>query len=491
MNLTIKFFVFVIFMSYLKLYSQTINNYNSFPSTINLKITAPRQPVEQIDWAKVGRDMSTSLNQIAAEREAQKQALYDITQLAKRKVQEGKLMSYSTSFMNLFTELQSDVIEQIDLDYRMLTMGRRDPYSYPSIIIQRVNSYFTLLSQFDRTNQKVNFTINELVQSNQNYLLSDLAKLLDDKNSNFVLFMTSNYQTISKRYSSEPYNIRIEMVKKETKQDISLSIYQQLIEVLCDQVIQVSKTGVYGINSQIVLDEKLLTPIDFDFCKLSLPLTFDVVKRNYFDGTTIEFYIYESSRKIFPQKIENQVDMASFLTQLKNSANPNSAYFGLSVDTNCVVLKVNKNTTAESLKMLVGDKILTVNGVKYSSNNQLNSSNFKIGQKITITVQRGQEKKILSSVMKSNPDAIESFDINIADKQGIMYCIKKDVEDYGELKSEINAFIAFPSAKDPLDLTMIYYIIKPSSELQKSGSKEILRLFKPLIKSINESLIIN
>ena len=38
---------------------------------------------------------------------------------------------------------------------------------------------------------------------------------------------------------------------------------------LNDQVIQVSKTGVNGINSQIVLDENLLTPIDFDFYKIS------------------------------------------------------------------------------------------------------------------------------------------------------------------------------------------------------------------------------
>jgi hypothetical protein len=484
-------FLFLASTSNLYIFSQEINIYNTIPSTINLKITAPRQPVEQVDWSKVGRDMSTSLNQIASEREAQKQALYEITQLAKRKVQEQKLMSYSITFMNLISELQSDIIEQIDLDYSMLTSGRRDPYSYSATIIDRVNMYFTFLGQIEKTNQKLNNTIYELAQSNQNYLLSDLAKLLDDKNSNFVLFMTSNYRSISKRYSSEPYNIRIAMVKKDTKQEMSISIYQQLIEVLCNEVIQVSKTVNNGINSQIVLDEKLLTPIDFNFCKISLPLTFNVVKRNYFDGTTIEFYIFESTRKNFSQKIENQIEMTTFLTQLKNSANPNSAYFGLSVDTNCVVVKVNKNTTAESLKMLVGDKILTVNGVKYSNSDQLNSSNFKIGQKITISVQRGKEVKILTSLMKSNPDAIESFDIIIAEKPGIMYCFKKDVEDYGELKSEILAFVAFPSSKDPLDLTMLYYIIKPSSELQKSGSKEILKLFKPLIKSMNESLIFN
>ena len=485
------YFLMLIGLLGLKIFAQEINVYNSIPSTINLKITAPRQPVEQVDWSKVGREMSASLNQIAAEREAQKQALYDVTQLAKRKVQEQKLMSYSVSLMNLIGVLQSDIIEQIDLDYRMLTSGMRDPYSYSSTIIDRVNKYFAFLGQIEKTNLKLNYTINELAQSNQYYLLSDLAKLVDDRNSNFVIYMTQNYQRSSKRYSSEPYNIRIAMVHKDTKQDISIPFYQQLIEVLCDQVIQVSKTGVNGINSQMVVDEKLLTPNDLDFCKISIPLTFDGVKRNYSDGTTIEFYIFESTKAKMTEKIENQIELASFLTQLKNSANPNSAYFGLSIDTNCVVVKINKNTTAESLKILVGDKILTINGVRFLNTDQLNSSNYKIGQKITISVQRGQEKKILTSYMKSNPDAIESFDINIAEKQGIMYCLKKDIEDYGELKSEIYALVAFPSAKDPLDLTMLYYVIKPSSELQKSGSKEILRLFKPLIKSMNESLVIN
>ena len=477
----------------LNIFAQEINVYNSIPSTINLKVTAPRQPVEQVDWSKIGTDFSNQLTQIAAEREAQKQMLFDITEKSKIAVNNSEIQSYSNSFGSLLSNLKANVLETIDMEYRLLTIGRQNPYSYPSVIGTRVNSYFTMLGLLDKTNKVLNMTIQGLIEKKQYPLLKDLAILIDSFISEYEVVMLSDQRKVSRNYY-ESYNIRITLNSKRDNKTQSISIFQQTIEEYCNAVKLIGINDLNGISSQISLDANIQSIQNLTYGKIKIPNTLLLdaqMTRHYFDGTILNFYIFESTKQSMPQKIENQIDLTSFITQLKNSANPNSAYFGLTVDTNCVVVQINKNTTAESLKMFVGDKILTVNGVKFSKIDQLNSSNFKIGQKITITVQRGQEKKILTSLMKSNPDAIESFDINIAEKQGIMYCFKKDVEDYGELKSEIYALVAFPGAKDPLDLTMLYYIIKPSSELQKSGSKEILRLFKPLIKSMNESLVIH
>lgn len=475
-------------MCELYIFSQEINIYNTIPATINLKVIEPRQPVEQVDWFKIGTDFSNQLSQIASEKEEKIKLLNNMTLSAKSFVSSNLSVGYHSHLNSVFGNLQSNLIQQIETDQKLLMSGFSNSDSYAYVLNSKVNTYSNFINYFDRINEIIKKTIDDLLMKNQIVLLNDLSFLLDNICSKYAFILSSDSRKVG-RYSSEQYNIRIEIL---TRKNLNISIsqmqFQNEIVSICELIYKAGLNSNNDVSNQIFLDQQLFTNEISGNNQLSLPITFIDGERKYSDGTRLRVSLEES---IIDNKTNirfQSQELDKYFQVLLNRFNPSIPSLNFEVDSNFLVKKLMSSTNYIDIQ--VGDKIVAINNNKLISLNQLELNQSKVGDKISIVIIRNGIKKTVNGILKEKQGVVDCFEIDVSNRKAVLYSYVDDIMEYGEHIKIVNVITIYPKDNYPLELSAIKFSITPSKVLN-SNNADILKRFKPLIKSINDHIVVN
>lgn len=476
------------------IFAQTINVYNTFQQTINIRISKPLAPVEPINYAKIGSDFSNDMNQIAAQREAQKQQLYNITQEAIRDVNSYSTLGYSTTINNIVSNLQSSMLEEIQTDYQLLTSGQRDPNGYSNILTSKVNVYINFLKSFDVINTKLKSTFDQLLGSNHLAFANNLATLINQYSLKVVAEFEYDGTKVSKRYSNEPYNQRITLSEEYERgrfNKINVSDFNAKINNYCNKITSIQETEMNSLEGELKVDLAFRKIHKTQFGSFLLPETLIDSKRAYNDGTILNLATTISSTDVgLNKRFTNREEMSAFLKDLKVKFDPNIPWLGFSVDYDFRVISVTVGSTGQSSGVKLGDKILAIDGVKITGLNQFNLAGKSAGQKITISILRNQKKIIISGVLKGHPEVVNSYFVNISGQEGIVIAKTIAKEEYSVTSKFLMVSVAFPRNSTISDLSVITYEILMPTSKSNITPIQYLTLFTPFIRAINESIIL-
>lgn len=476
-------------------FAQVYNEYSTMPKTININVVQPMKPVKPVDYGALTSNLANDLNNISENRAAQKKAFDDMTSQAIRDVQNNKSLGYSSTLNDQMIAVQQETIDNINSYYFVLTNGIIDPADYSKYLTTIVNDYYGFAQSMNELNDKLKSTIDEMKSTNKYALIETLTTIIDDKTKNTTIGYNSEQGEKNRRYKNY-YNLGF--TYQQNGISISKSDYFRLYNTLFNDVnsitIDPNNSPLQNeINTDIILHKKhIFAEFSFDSPSTFKPST-EVANswaKKYSDGTSVLISFNLDKKETYQQFGNSSSEAIDKIRALNNMNNKPNLRMFVDFDKNMVLTNVIKNGPGEIAGLKVGDKLLFINDLKIDCDSMVSvaKKDKKDGDTLNLIVERKGENKNFKLVLKADESCFNSFDIEINGHNGYLFAFPKKKIEYGE---EIKEIVVTSVASVDNNLFSVWYIITPSINMSLKSNLEIFKTFKPLIKSINDSVVFN
>jgi hypothetical protein len=473
-------------ISYLK--SQNNNVYVVMPKTINVNIVEPMRPVPPVNYGELSSGVINELNNIAENRERQKAAFENITNKAISDLQKIISLGYSSSINSKMYDVQQKSINNINTYYSSLTTGQIDPIDYSNVLNQEVNNYINFTQLINNFNQNFINTINSLKANNKFIQIEAITNIIDLNCNNFQINPGYSYEKKTRRYS---YYNNLKLTYQKS------GVYKSQTEFFNSISIPVNKirniefdNETDKLGNDLKIDLSIQEKVDFSTNSLNVPSTFKLKQntnnyweKNYSDGTKFVINLFVDNtnfKKTYKSNYDAILDLKSKIIAANNRPS-----IGISCNDNLII-----TFTRENSALNLGDKIINIDNLKIENNSQIENAKQgkEIGDTLNFLVRRNNTNKLIAVVLEKLDNNSVGYDIIINGRTGFLSLKNQNKQEYGEVIKSLIVSVLVPY-KD--DIFGIQYIITPSNDLSLKDNNQIYNIFKPLIKSINDSIIFN
>jgi hypothetical protein len=476
------------------------HNSSLMPNTINIKIVKPIPPAKPIDYSQEVSKITNSLNDVAAKRAAQRKAFDDMTLKAIMDIKSNTQLGYSTTINNLVNNVQEKSINNIKTYYNSLTTGQIDPEDYTSLLNYEGGNYYNFSVLISQTNELLKRTIDKLNNENNLSVIEQLSAGINNYCENIKVKCAYSYSQKSKRYN-QYYGLQIELRRDEKV--IAMSDFYSKIQSILQETSTYCKAKVneeIRINVdtnkpkyEIDIDINVFDEYKFTDAKINIPTSFKKKEGNnewtkkYSDGTMLDFKVIylENTLEVTGRNSKDFYDVWKETGDLSLNFIPR---LGIAVDSNSNIINdVYINSSAYLSNIKKGDKIISIDNVKFSGDTCLRYAlkGKKVNDTLSFVIERNSNSLTIPVKLINQEDIIAGFEVQVDGNTGFLVANIKEFEEYGDIMYKIDVNIFVPIKESSIILS---YSITPSNELLKIGYKESFKLFKPLIKSINDSV---
>jgi hypothetical protein len=413
-----------------------------------------------------------------------------ISTLAIADIRKNTQLGYSITLNNLVNNVQEKSINNIKIYYSALTNGQIDPDDYTSLLSSESNNYYNFSILLNQLNEQLKKTIDKLSSENKMSIIEQLSAGIEEFCKVVEVKCAFEYQQKNRRYY-QYYGTKI-VLGRAGKALSPIDFCSKIQSILQTYEGIEFKDNSNQIKNEIDVDIKVFDENKFSNAKLNIPISFTKKEqakwqKKYRDGTMLDFQVIylENTLEVTGRNSKDFYDVWKETGDLSLNFIPR---LGIAVDSNSNIINdVYINSSAYLSNIKKGDKIISIDNVKFSGDTCLRYAlkGKKVNDTLSFVIERNSNSLTIPVKLINQEDIIAGFEVQVDGNTGFLVANIKEFEEYGDIMYKIDVNIFVPIKESSIILS---YSITPSNELLKIGYKESFKLFKPLIKSINDSV---